>query len=198
MKNGDVNKEVKELGKSVNEEGNGRSTIKPEEVVEMETKIYSEKKNAYVVVQPNGNLEIFSDMGVAQRIWESESGGEVGPRYFLKFQNDGNLVVYKVVPNEHISIITPSETIDKPIWSTDSFLKKCSDLFIGRVKMQNDGNFVIYDRDGSWLWSSDSTKIKGKLSVPFTSLYQGTGKTNPVACPTSDRLVEQRNRYGPN
>lgn len=70
-------------------------------------------------------------------------------RYCLVFQEDGNLVVYKML----------SATTYKPIWNTHTngrAIKSCV--------FQQDGNLVMYDYTGKPVWNSNTDARNRKLT----------------------------------
>ena len=71
--------------------------------------------------------------------------------YRLVFQTDGNLVLYKFDFN------TKKE---HPIWSSDSYGKGAA-VF----KFQQDGNLVIYKKEGNPLWSPNCHGKGGRKLV---------------------------------
>ncbi len=66
-------------------------------------------------------------------------------RYFLLFQEDGNLVVYKVMGNNKVKAIWNTHTNGKAI-------KKCV--------FQDDGNLVLYDYNNKAIWAAFTTQYK--------------------------------------
>lgn len=83
----------------------------------------------------------------------------------LKFQSDGNLVLYKRLPGGVGSL---------PAWSTGTVAQGAASICF-----QNDGNLVIYKSNGSALWSS-STRGKGVTTLKLQSdcnlvLYSSSG-----------------------
>jgi len=76
-------------------------------------------------------------------------------QYYLVFQNDGNLVMYKEGGVK--------------IWaSNDSTEHKYALNTADKLVFQTDGNMVIYDKDGKALWSSDTDCIVG-----WGAVYKG-------------------------
>ncbi len=142
------------------------------------------------MLQKNGNLEVYSSTGVDQLMWDTGINREVGPRYWLIFQADGNMVVYKDAGLN----VAP-----EVIWSAETYISSCKDLFVGSVKMQNDGNFVVYDRDGMWVWQSGSTKVVNGKHVPWKSdsKHQKFGEINPAKCTMSELAVKRWNEANP-
>jgi len=79
--------------------------------------------------------------------------------FFLKMQKDGNLVVYR-----------SHEFIPKnALWSSNTYNKSQGPY---QARMQNDGNFVAYDRYNKPLWASD-TYNKG--TAPYHLRMQEDG-----------------------
>lgn len=73
----------------------------------------------------------------AENVWSSNR------KYYMVFQNDGNLVVYKANGN--------------PIWSSDTQNKGKRAIF------QNDGNFVVYDNSNKAIWDAGSQSKGGTI-----------------------------------
>ena len=67
--------------------------------------------------------------------------------YELRFQTDGNLVVYKVED-------------DAPQWATNTI-----DSDITKCIMQIDGNLVLYKTDGTAVWASDTFGVTGAYLI---------------------------------
>ena len=73
-------------------------------------------------------------------------------QYFLVFQDDGNLVMYK-------------DGGDK-IWaSNDSTIHPYALNTADKLVFQTDGNIVIYDKDGKALWASGTDNIQSRGAV---------------------------------
>jgi len=88
-------------------------------------------------MQQDGNLVLWSPGGRQQ--WSSGSGGHTGVEGLLQ-QDDGNLVIYG----------------NGVIWATN---KLASGSF--QLKVQNDGNVVIYNAsNGKAIWA---TNTAGKI-----------------------------------
>ena len=81
------------------------------------------------ILQENGNLEILCD---GNKIWESHTKGKsIDGLYIAK----GGLVLY-----------APDRTV---VWQKGSWKR---DTNPETVIMQNDGNFVMYDKNGNAIW----------------------------------------------
>ena len=81
------------------------------------------------ILQENGNLEILCD---GNKIWESHTKGKsIDGLYIAK----GGLVLY-----------APDRTV---AWQKGSWKR---DANPETVIMQNDGNFVMYDKNGNAIW----------------------------------------------
>lgn len=78
-----------------------------------------------------------------------------GNGYFLTFQKDGNLVLYK------------GEGTSNPLWSA-----KANGRGGVLVKMQDDGNLVLYDTYIHAIWSSNTFR---KGVAPFRLIMQPDG-----------------------
>lgn len=70
-------------------------------------------------------------------IFRSENGV-----YTLKFQEDGNLVLYKNGNN--------------PIWASQTYGKASK-----KLRFQDDANFVMYDANDNVLWTSNTNNKNG-------------------------------------
>lgn len=92
-------------------------------------------EHAQSVLEPNESLR------AGQTLWSD--GGE----YNLHFQEDGNLVLYRTADGE-------------PIWSTDT-----AGTRPGRVIMQDDGNFILYNARGEPIWATETTVPDSRLVV---------------------------------
>lgn len=90
-----------------------------------------------LVMEEDGNLVLYSGPE-PQVLWESKTAGDdhAGAELFMK--EDGNLVI-KLPP------------LRKAIWSTNTDGNKGA-----YVKMQEDGNLVVYSKDDKALWSSQT------------------------------------------
>ena len=178
-----------------------------------------------IVVQPDGNIVIYDSTNLAVwNMWGETIGHPQAVR--LEMQNDGNLVAYgnnnsiawsinphtigtgsfNVVNTSDIdsklseingvvnvgSTLTTGQTL-----STNQYLSSPNKKFI--AKMQNDGNFVIYNSDSS-IWSSKTAgqgtgtsviKVKNdgnicinqslNSNVSYWELWQQAGAWNDVA-----------------
>jgi hypothetical protein len=119
-----------------------------------------------ILLQQNGCIKSIAFIN-STWIGESDILTSCDGRYKLKFQNDGNLVIYK-----NNSPVWASQTTgkgvqklmfqtdgnlvmynreNKPIWASNSWGKSAH-----RLIMQNDGNLVIYNCTTAPIWSSDS------------------------------------------
>ena len=61
-------------------------------------------------------------------------------RYYLIFQDDGNVVVYTID--------------DRIVWGLNEITNKYGS--IAKVVQQADGNFAAYDKNDGWIWSACS------------------------------------------
>lgn len=108
-------------------------------------KITSRDGRFTLVYQADGNLVLYQG---ETAIWDTETyiGGNNGGKYgydagFLRFQDDGNLVIY------HRYLQTPGA--DTAVWSSGTSRNRGYTL-----DLQDDGNLVIYGTDGRAKWSS--------------------------------------------
>jgi len=120
---------------------------------------------AYVTMQTDGNLVIYSSSNVA--LWASGTFGATGG-YYLLMQDDGNVVIYQ-------PFLWSTNTAQAPISGSFTTLScsigdnangarpltpgACAVSFNGRFEllMQTDGNLVLFDRSHTpalALWSS--------------------------------------------
>lgn len=101
-------------------------------------------------------------------------------RYFLIFQEDGNLVIYKVQGN-------------KSIWNTHTngkAVKKC--IF------QSDGNLVLYDFTGKAVWDSLSDKTQKdekKKNIFSGDTFIAYVKDSWISMQTDGNLVIYNSEY---
>ena len=76
-------------------------------------------------------------------------------QYYLVFQTDGNLVMYK-----------EGEGKSEAIWASHDSTKHKYDLNTAdKLVFQTDGNMVIYDKGGKPLWASDTDEHSGKCLI---------------------------------
>ena len=120
-------------------------------------------KNAHLVMQPDGNLVLYSADSVA--VWSSDSGGSGVSNTYL--QSDGNLVVYKAngqsTWSSSTSIGIGHEAFPtSELYSGGMLFKNQAIESFDRTRalhFQNDGNLVLYDkRTGAALWSSTTDR----------------------------------------
>ncbi len=114
------------------------------------------KQATYLEMQADGNLVIYNPYG--NSIWNSGTQGRSNA--YLKIQQDSNLVIYN--------------SLNQPVWNTNTWLLpaqqliaystlKTGNLFRGqelispnkkyKLKMQNDGNLVLYSGSMA-IWNS--------------------------------------------
>lgn len=79
-------------------------------------------------------------MTSGKAIWTSKTSGKGVKPYSLKYQTDGNLVLY--------------DSKNKALWSSNTAGKS-----VGKAIMQTDGNFVIYDSNNSAIWSTSTSNM---------------------------------------
>jgi len=92
-------------------------------------------------------------------------------RYFLLFQEDGNLVVYKVMGNNMVKAIWNTHTNGKAV-------KKCV--------FQGDANLVLYDYNDKAIWAAIFGKQGNILDRIFPPDYFTPSNTYPVLVMQSD------------
>lgn len=134
--------------------------------------IYSANGWYRLVMQPDGNLVIYKKTGdkPEDAVWNFNAANK-GAAYAY-FQADGNLVLYKntgggIVPSPNLPT-SPGPTI--PATNTNaSKLQKNEVIYSAngwyKIKMQNDGNLVIYNKNAgsgevpsAAVWSSNTSQ----------------------------------------
>lgn len=127
------------------------------------------------VMQDDGNLVIYSSDGRA--LWSSSTNGNPGAK--LVMQDDGNLVIYgrkaiwstntagysgaaKIFSDGNLFLVWKERSGGdrRTIWQTNTGGHPGSTL-----KMQDDGNLVIYDQNGKALWASNTAGNPGAYDV---------------------------------
>ncbi|MFE2105923.1 hypothetical protein ACFXAF_08640 [Kitasatospora sp. NPDC059463] len=88
-------------------------------------------------------------------------------KYELAMQGDGNLVLY-------------NRESGSAIWATGTYNHPGA-----TAKMQSDGNFVVYDTNGTALWSTGTWWAGADSHFVFQNdgnlvVYKGKGEGNPV------------------
>lgn len=107
--------------------------LKPGEVLNSCEGLKDVKFNNIAVMQSDGNFVIYAT-GNGKAYWSTGTSGKGKAPYRLAYQTDSNLVLY--------------DATNKALWSNKKF-GKTSDTLI----MQEDGNFVCYDKNKA-IWSS--------------------------------------------
>lgn len=120
--------------------------------------IFSPEKNSILKLQPNGNLELYTNFA---RVWSSNTAGKGATR--LVNQADGNLVLY-----------SPSGAV----WSSGTHSAGQSKLVL-----QTDANLVLYGENGP-AWSSGTSTSDQKNIVNHklrntNTLHKGQSLTTP-------------------
>ncbi|KAF8604040.1 hypothetical protein BDV93DRAFT_441454, partial [Ceratobasidium sp. AG-I] len=97
------------------------------------------------LASPNGQhvatLSSNGNFSVGSR-WQSGAASGARSPFYLKMQEDGNLVTYDANNN--------------PTWSASSWDEGWPGEGPYWVEMQNDGNLVVYKMSGAALWASDT------------------------------------------
>lgn len=93
--------------------------------------------HAYLAMQPGGDLQLFTDpdnLANGCYAWHTNTGGHSGA--YLRFQPDGNLVVYS--------------SSNHALWASNT----CCNSAITGFAVQGDGNLVLYTSSGGVAWAS--------------------------------------------
>jgi hypothetical protein len=101
----------------------------------------SENGEYRFTMQGDGNLVLYRG---GDPLWASGTDGEYGAH--CVFQKDGHFLVYRCGEDGRVSTDP-----DDCVWKTDIFGDEGT-FHGGWCCMQNDGNFVQYDRSGRPLW----------------------------------------------
>jgi hypothetical protein len=149
--------------------------------------------------------------------WRLEAGGSLfSPlgAYRLTMQEDGNLVLYAIddmkLPLDILHVLSGAPDIlklyTKPIWSTGTHLPKQGKSRGSYCVMEEDGNFVVYDRDKNPVFQTATgghpgsylqLQSEGNLVV-YTPGRKGTWASNTAArLEGEDALRLQNLRAGP-
>ncbi|MFE9454571.1 hypothetical protein [Streptomyces sp. NPDC006739] len=136
---------------------------------------------AYAVMQPDGNLVLYTSTGGTGKggaLWSTHTYGQ--PDAYATVQDDGSIVVYGKASTYALwssgtyarSQTAYSGTSLKPGWWTQGTYT--------RLLMQTDGNLVMYRRrDGAAIWSTHTSGHPGAYAVMQTDgnlvLYTPTG-----------------------
>jgi hypothetical protein len=95
--------------------------------------------HAYLAMQPGGDLQLFADpfnLSAGCYAWHTDTGGHAGA--YLRFQPDGNLVVYS--------------SSNVALWASST----CCNSAITGFAVQGDGNLVLYTSSGGVAWTSNT------------------------------------------
>ena len=163
------------------------------------------KEAKHLEMQKDGNLVLYARDGTS--LWAADTDGQGGTR--LVMQDDGNLVIrtdtgkpiwatdkaelrtgekltvgqslrsrgdrFRLDLHEDGMLAVIRTDNDKHRWATDTAGKEAAYL-----EMQEDGNLVLYARDGTPLWATDTDGQGGKLLVMQSDgnlvIRTGTGK----------------------
>ncbi|MEH7331798.1 hypothetical protein V7161_04115 [Neobacillus drentensis] len=146
------------------------------------TPIYSFFRTDYTFKKPvdynwilSGPFAAGDDMQPGEKLQIDQAIHSSSGTYAFVFQGDGNLVLYKNIPNSTRKAIWASGTngkgqvgiciiqgdgnlviydaYQKPIWSSDTWTHLGS-----RLVVQNDGNVVIYRPDGRAVWATNTVQ----------------------------------------
>merc|ERR1711924_212180 len=102
----------------------------------------SENGDYKMIMQGDGNLVLYNNDD--EPLWASGTNGDYGAHCI--FQEDGHFLIYRCDEDGRVST-----NPDDCIWKTDIYGDP-SDFHHGWVCMQNDGNFVQYNKRGTPLW----------------------------------------------
>ena len=112
--------------------------------------------------------------------WTSNSGGQGTPPYRLVMQPDNNLVLYG----------------GGPLWNAQTYNQGAAGA---KAKLNDNGNFAVYDGNGVELWSTNTagsgTKIKLEGSVimgslPFVYLWNTAYNGMPTIFSGDDLVLQ--------
>merc|ERR1712224_51226 len=117
----------------------------------------SENGEYRLTMQGDGNLVLYRG---GDPLWASGTDGEYGAH--CVFQKDGHFLVYRCDPDGRVST-----NPDDCVWKTDIYGDEGT-FHGGWCCMQNDGNFVQYDRSGRPLWSLAPT-VASRATAPAAS-----------------------------
>lgn len=144
---------------------------------------------AGAVMQGDGNLVVY-DAGGAP-LWHSFAHGGAAGGDRLVLQDDGNLVIYAGgTPTWNSGTFYLPSTI-KPGTTLNGGDGLQSDDATYVLKMQGDGNLVLYRSDGSWVWHSHTENNPGSRLV-----FQGDG--NLVIYSAAGTALWHTSTYGKN
>ena len=104
------------------------------------------------VMQDDGNLVTYDNQNHA--VWYLLGGDDASlpPASYAVMQWDANFVVYAPDLNR----------VDQPFWATNTANRALS----GKIVQQDDGNLVIYNSAGQYLWASFPEHILTSFSGP--------------------------------
>jgi hypothetical protein len=124
------------------------NTMRPGEVLYPGQSIHSSNGNYTLILQPDGNLVLYSASGVA--LWSSKTDGR--PVAVTTMQADGNLVLYESGPKGDLATHTSQNPRSHLI-------------------VQDDGNVVIYRADGSAIWATNTVQPVTNPTAPLSFAY---------------------------
>merc|ERR1711924_49541 len=104
--------------------------------------LYSESGEYRMTMQGDGNLVLYNSND--EPLWASGTNGDYGAHCIL--QKDGHFLIYTLDEDGRCSC-----NPDDCIWKTDIYGDE-HDFKHGWVEMQDDGNFVQYNKHGTPLW----------------------------------------------
>jgi len=118
-----------------------------------------------VVAGINSNAPVPGEILANAPMVKSHNYYSADNRYFLVFQDDGNLVLYKVATK-------------KAIWSSHT-----NGIAVKTCLLQGDGNLVMYGYNNKAVWSSDASLEEFKTGGPVYKLeVQNDGNLVIYAC----------------
>jgi len=120
--------------------------------------------SAHLLSSTKKNLSMNRQNYNGDILFQEESLVSPNLQYYVKMQQDGNIVVYSTALTN-----ASNPSTDRPLWNSNTIGKGRSPYFL---KMKNDGNLVMYDSKNTPYWASN-TRNKGV--APFLLSMQNDG-----------------------
>ena len=143
--NDNYEKLMNQLNRHMKNSNKSYDTLYSNETLQSGDELISKNGVYHAVMQTDGNFVLYfkNHYTAENSAWNSRTCQLSGYKlpFFLKMQNDGNLVMH--------------DANAKPCWATNTYGKGQSPH---KLQMQDDGNLVIYDANNTATWHTNTFK----------------------------------------